>query len=155
VASQEVGDKVVAAVKSGKKFDALLDEYCPDKTLKEKGGDLGYLKAEDMERLSSELKEAVSKAAKATVLQKPFLVNGQWIVVRLEDKRKAEPPTFAQIKPALKNRMVPEFMVAVTLELIQKDGVKATDFNGKPIDFSAKELERSLAGVGEAGMAPD
>ncbi|MDR0632943.1 MAG: peptidyl-prolyl cis-trans isomerase [Holosporales bacterium] len=153
VASKDAGEKAIAAINSGKKFEVVAKDFCCDKEAVPNALD-GYQKKSALEGKSSELSAEVAKTPNATVLKKPWYVDGQWYVIRLEDKRKVEVPSFAQLKQHIKSRLVPERMVAFSLELIQKDGVKAQDFNGKPVNFSEKELERSLTGAGgDIGIA--
>ena len=148
VGTQENAEKALAALKSGKSFDAVLNEFTSDQRFKDKGGDMGYLKNDQISMLSTDLAEAVKKAPKATILPKAVEVNGQILVVRVDDKRKAEIPTFQQVKPILKKNLLPEFMVKATLKIIEKSNIDAKDFNGNKLDLSEKELEKTLGGVG-------
>ncbi|MDR3285056.1 MAG: peptidyl-prolyl cis-trans isomerase [Holosporales bacterium] len=152
VESKEKGEEVIKALKAGENFDAVLEKYCSDPRFKEKKGDLGYLRKEQITAISPELANAVIKAPKATLLPTLISVGGQMLVVRIEDKRKTEVPPFSQIKEQLKQRLIPDHMVKVTLDLMKKDGVKAFDFNGSSISLNEKDLEKALGGTANIAL---
>lgn len=145
VKTEQEGLKVIKELQGGKAFEVVLAEHATDPRLKENKGDLGYLKKDQLTMLSSAVASAVNKAAKATFLQKPFEINGQLFVIRVDDKRKVEVPTFAQTKEFLKQHLQQEYIVTATINAIQKEGVSAWDFNGKSIDLSKREeVEKHL-----------
>lgn len=145
--SAEDAEKALAELRTGKKFDEVFNKYCSNDAFKEKKGNLGYLSNDKVKMLSTELSEAVMKAPKATVIQKVFFVNGMYLVVRVVDRRQLTIPSFKETKEYIKDNLNSEKQVDVTLNLIEKYGVKAFDFAGKQLDLSQKELARSLGGV--------
>lgn len=147
VKSMDDGKNALDSLKKGKSFDSVMDTFCSDQRLKDHKGMMGYLTKDQLIRMSSELYDAVVKAPKATYVPKPIDVNGQMLVIRVEDKRQIELPKFQDVKHILKRRLVPECMIKVTLKMIESDAVKAYDFNGNPIDLSEKELEKTLGGA--------
>lgn len=151
VKTKEQGEKVIKELRAGKTFEKALEEYANGSAYKENKGDLGYLRKQQLIQLSSKLQETTFKAAKATTLPEVMDVNGQLLVVRVEDKKRIEMPTFAQSKEFLRQRLQQEYVVLATIEAIQKAGVLAWDFNGKPIDLSKKEeVQKQLSGASTA-----
>lgn len=151
VKNKETGEKVIKELRAGKTFDKALEEYASDPNLKKNKGDLGYLRKQQVIQLSSKLQEATTKAAKATTLPEVMDINGQLFVVRVDDKKRIEMPTFAQSKEFLRQRLQQEYVVIATINAIQKAGVLAWDFNGKPIDLSKQEeVQKQLGGASAA-----
>lgn len=144
VKSIEDGVKAINEVKAGKSFDTVMANHCIDPRFKENKGDMGYLNKNKLILLSSELYEAADKAPKATLLPKPIEVNGQILVVRIDDKRVKEIPSYQQSKDLIKRRLISERMIKVTLDMIQKNEVEAYGFNGNKIDLSEQALEKTL-----------
>lgn len=148
VKTKEDGEKVMKELREGKPFDEVLVKYASDPKFKQNKGDLGYLRKQQLIQLSSDLQEAATKAAKATTLPNVMDINGQLFVVRVEDKKPIEMPTFAQSKEFLRQRLQQEYVVIATINAIQKAGILAWDFNGKPIDLSKKEeVQKQLSGA--------
>ncbi|MDR1598023.1 MAG: peptidyl-prolyl cis-trans isomerase [Holosporales bacterium] len=143
--SEDKGKQIIAQLKSAQ-FDKVLAENCTDKQLLEKKGSLGYLTKEDLSRLG--LYESVKKAPKATVLPLPMRVNGQWLVVRVEDKRQQQLPPYAEAKEYLKKQLIQENTVNVTTRLAKEFGVVAYGIDGQELDF---EHLRDSLGEAAAG----
>lgn len=144
VKSKEEGNKAIAALKKGDSFDSVMDKFCADQRFRDNHGEMGYLRKGQLKRLSQELFDAVMRAPKATILPTPIEVNKQILVVRVQDKKPVDPPTFAQTESLLKKRLLPECMIKITLKLIESDNVQAFDFGGKALDLSEQALEQTL-----------
>lgn len=149
--SREKGQSAIKALTQGKKFDQVMDDFCSDQRFRDNKGDFGYLRSAQLKRLAPKLQESVARAAAGTVLTTPVEVQGQFWVVRVQDKRAIELPTLQQSKDVVTKRLFPECMVKVTMKLIADHPLSAYDFAGKPLDLTEAELERSL---GSAPIAP-
>lgn len=145
--TKEDGAAALKELNGGKAFDVVMKKYSSDQTLIDKNGDLGYLKKSKIMEMSEELVESVAKAPKATVLPKVIEINGSCFIVRVEDKRKIEVPTFQDAKGLLKRQAIPEAMIKSTLKLIAEQKVKAYDFKGTEINLSEEAIGSSLGGL--------
>ncbi|MDR1908235.1 MAG: peptidyl-prolyl cis-trans isomerase [Holosporales bacterium] len=148
VESAEHGKKAIAKLKGGTSFEAVMEEFCADKRVQDQNGDLGYLKKDELTRLSSDLLEQVKKAPKATILLNTVDINGQLWVVRIEDKRPIHIPTFAESKEYLKQNIIQEQTVKVAQGLMVQAGCNAFGVDGKNVDFSSDETLSEMLGDG-------
>lgn len=116
------------ALKKGGNFDTVLADAQKDSA--NKGGDLGYVRIDD---LPAPIAEKVKKAAKATTIPDVIKTEVGFHVVRVDDKRTQPTPTFEQIKDELLNFSAPKYITQV-VEGLRKD-VKFELFtqDGKPM----------------------
>ncbi|NBC47749.1 MAG: peptidylprolyl isomerase [Gammaproteobacteria bacterium] len=82
---------------NGKGFEDLAEEHSLGPTA-EKGGDLGWF---DSRRMVKPFADAVAEMEPGTYSQKPVQTQFGWHVIRLEETRAAEPPSFEEAKPQL------------------------------------------------------
>lgn len=127
--------KVLEEVRSGKtKWEEAVNRYSIDESVKEKGGDVGYVQRK---ALPEEFANVVFKAAKATLLPDIVRLGDKAAIVRVEDKRQVTPPTFQELEPNIKREIDAKVAMEHLAKLRQESGVKAFDIDGKPMDLEA------------------
>jgi peptidyl-prolyl cis-trans isomerase C len=151
VSSQSDGMTAINELKSGKDFDIVMEKYCSDQRFRDRKGDMGYLNENQLTMLSSDLCKAVVAAPTATILLKPIEVNGQLLVVRVEDKRQQEIPPYQQLKPQLRQRLIQEKMIKLTQDMYKEANGIAYGLDGNLIDLAD---ERWVEMMGQSAQAP-
>jgi peptidyl-prolyl cis-trans isomerase C len=99
-ASKEAEEKikaVIARLNKGEDFVKVAGEVTEDPSGKANGGDLGYFTKEQM---VPEFAEAAFKLNKGQI-SAPVKTQFGWHVIKLEDKRVKQPPTFEEVKPQI------------------------------------------------------
>lgn len=81
----------------GEGFETLAEENSLGPTA-EKGGDLGWF---DSRRMVKPFADAVAEMEPGTYSEQPVQTQFGWHVIKLEETRAAEPPSFEQAKPQL------------------------------------------------------
>ena len=128
VKTKEEAEEVIKDIKSGKSFDDLVKAKSIDDKTKEKKGEIGYVKRDE---LPADFANVVFSAAKATLVPNPISLGKLgWSVVRVEDKRPIEPPKFDEVKAELQKIVEQEKIVEVLEKLRTDSGVKAFDMSG-------------------------
>ena len=90
-------DAVVGILGQGASFEAVATERSIDEATRFSGGDLGYSTLDVMpQAYANALRD---QSAGATV--GPFQTEGGWAVLRVEDRRKENPPTLEQARPQI------------------------------------------------------
>jgi hypothetical protein len=147
----EAGRAAIKSIREGTPFNTVLSSYCTNKQFADGQYDLGYLRKDQLAILSPDLYSSVVTAANATVLPQPVEINGQFMVIRVDNKRLVAMPTYEQIKSSIRQRIASERVLKVTLSKINDFGVKAFGFSGELLDLSEGEVSRTL-GNSAAGM---
>jgi peptidyl-prolyl cis-trans isomerase C len=141
VKTKEEADAILKQLKSGKNFEELVNEKSLDTESKQKGGDLGYVRKED---LPQGFGDTVFKTAKGSIVAEPMKVGEVgFSVIRLDDKRPVEPPKFEKVKDEIYKAISPEYAVKVIESLRKDSGVKKIGLDGKPL--AEKTLEQRKA----------
>jgi peptidyl-prolyl cis-trans isomerase C len=128
VKTKEEAEAIIKEIKSGKSFDELVQSKSIDDKTKDKKGEIGYVRRDE---LPAEFGNAVFTAPKATLLPNPVnLGNIGWSVIRVEDKRNIEPPKFEEVKGELRGIVEGEKASEIMDKMREASGVKAFDMNG-------------------------
>ena len=90
-------DAVIGILGQGAGFEAVAAERSIDEATRFSGGDLGYSTLNVMPQAYADALR--DKPAGATV--GPFQTEGGWAVLRVEDRRKENPPTLEQARPQI------------------------------------------------------
>lgn len=98
VATEAEAKDIIAQLGKGGDFAKLAKEKSKDTGSKDKGGDLGWFPPAAMVKPFS---DAVAKLQKGQVTPAPVQTQFGWHVIKLEEKRKKQPPTFEEVKPQL------------------------------------------------------
>lgn len=99
VESEDDAKAISADLKKGGDFAAIAKEKSKDPGSKDSGGDLGFFTKDQM---VPEFAEAAFKLDKGEVSD-PVKSQFGWHVIRVDDKRTKEPPTFEQVKDQIEN----------------------------------------------------
>lgn len=90
-------DAVISILGQGAGFEAVAAERSIDEATRFSGGDLGYSTLDVMPQAYADALR--DKPAGSTV--GPFQTEGGWAVLRVEDRRKENPPTLEQARPQI------------------------------------------------------
>lgn len=121
---------VIAELKRGASFEELAKAKTQDPTGKDNGGDLGYFSKDEM---VPEFAEAAFALKPGETTKTPVKTQFGWHVIKVEDKRKAPPPTFAEAEQTLRAEMAQESVQSVVDGLKSKAKIKRFDIEGKPL----------------------
>jgi peptidyl-prolyl cis-trans isomerase C len=102
VKTEQEANDVLAALKKGKKFDELAKEKSQDPGSKVNGGDLGWAMPENFVK---EFSEAMTGLQKGQITQKPVKTQFGFHVIKLDDVRQAQGPSFDDVKTGLQQQM--------------------------------------------------
>ncbi len=94
VESEDDAKKIAADLKAGGDFAAIAKERSKDPGSKDQGGDLGFFAKDQM---VPEFAEAAFKLDKGQVSD-PVKSQFGWHIIRVDDKRTKQPPSFDQVK---------------------------------------------------------
>src|SRR3989338_8132215 len=125
---QEARD-VIAQLTKGGDFAKIAREKSLDPGSKEKGGDLGWFPPTAMVRPFS---DAVSKLQKGLYTTAPVQTQFGWHVIKQEDTRAAQPPTFDKVKEELRNNMQKQQLERLVADLRAKAKIVDNSQAGKP-----------------------
>jgi peptidyl-prolyl cis-trans isomerase C len=145
VATEDEAKAVIADLKKGAAFDKLAKDKSTDKASGAEGGDLGWFKKADMVK---EFADAAFALKKGDLTDAPVKTQFGYHVIKLDDRRKAAPPSFEEMSDQLREEMVRE---AVTAELDHlRSGAKIEKFN---MDGSKAEAKPATAPATPAAPA--
>lgn len=102
VSTEAEAKDVIAQLGKGGDFAKLAKEKSKDPGSKDKGGDLGWFPPAAMVKPFS---DAVGTLKKGQVTQTPVQTQFGWHVIKLEDTRTAQPPTYDKVKDNLKKQV--------------------------------------------------
>ena len=98
VDSEDAAKTIIADLGKGGDFAKLASEKSKDPSGKQNGGDLGWFSPDQMVKPFA---EAVAKMKKGEMTKKPVQTQFGWHVIRLDDTRKVDPPSFDSMKEQL------------------------------------------------------
>ncbi len=116
VKTEQEAKDVIAQLAKGGDFAKIAKEKSLDSS-KEKGGDLGWFSPASMVRPFS---DAVVKLQKGLYTTVPVQTQFGWHVIKLEDSRAAQPPTFDKVKDDLRNSLQKQQLEKLVSELRAK-----------------------------------
>lgn len=119
----------IAKLKKGTDFAALAAEVSIDES-KANGGNIGWVRMDEMPK---EFSDAVKGVAKATVVQKPVKTQLGFHVIKVKEKKPATPPTFEQVEPELIQAMAAKFAQKEIEALRAAAKIEKFDEAGKPL----------------------
>ncbi|MGD9924000.1 MAG: peptidylprolyl isomerase [Pseudorhodoplanes sp.] len=128
VESEDEAKAIAADLKKGGDFAAIAKEKSKDPGSKDSGGDLGFFGKDQM---VPEFAEAAFKLDKGQVSD-PVKSQFGWHVIRVDDKRAKQPPTFDQVKEQIQNFVQRKAQAEMIQKLraeakIEKLGEKSAD----------------------------
>jgi peptidyl-prolyl cis-trans isomerase C len=113
VPTKEEADKAIAEINSGKDFTEVATALSKGGSA-QNGGDLGYFVKDDM---VPEFAEAAFAMQPGEVSKQPVETQFGWHVIKVEDKRDRQPPSFEEVKPTLESEAQQEIVTALLKEL--------------------------------------
>jgi peptidyl-prolyl cis-trans isomerase C len=119
VKSKEEADAIIKAINDGAKFEDEAKKSI-DPSGKD-GGSLGWFNKGSM---VPPFADAVSKLEKGKMTQTPVQTRFGWHVIRLDDTRKLNAPTFTQVKSQIMGRMQQQQFQEFAKELMDKAKIK-------------------------------
>jgi peptidyl-prolyl cis-trans isomerase C len=128
VATEEEAKAIIDELDKGGDFAKLADEKSTDKG--GNGGDLGWFPKDQM---VPEFSEAAFKLAKGEYTKTPVKSQFGWHVIKVEDTRVSQPPSFEEAKDKLKTEVANEAVEARVKELRAKAKVEVYQLDGSPM----------------------
>ena len=122
VEDEKLANELIDKLKKGEKFEDLAKEHSKDPT-KDNGGDLGYFVKSAM---VPEFGDAVFSMKKGDISQKPVKTQFGWHVIKVEDSRPQQKPTFDQVKDRIRAQLGEEQIRSLVDELRGKSKVEVT-----------------------------
>jgi peptidyl-prolyl cis-trans isomerase C len=102
VEKEEEAKALIAQIKGGAKFEDLAKKNSKDPGSGEKGGDLDFAKPDSY---VPEFGQAMTKLKKGEMTQEPVKSQFGYHIIRLDDTREAQFPSFDDVKGQLRQRM--------------------------------------------------
>jgi len=121
--SEEDAKAVIAELDGGAEFEALAKEKSTGPT-GPNGGDLGYF---TRGRMVPEFEEAAFALDVGGYTKAPVQTQFGWHVIKLEDKRQVQPPSFAEVENQIRAVLLRERYFELLSELRKEAKVEITD----------------------------
>jgi peptidyl-prolyl cis-trans isomerase C len=144
VDSEEKANELHAKIVAGADFAQLAKENSTDTGSKDQGGVLGYFGHGQM---VPEFEAAAFKLEKGQVSE-PVHTNFGWHIIKVDDRRKKEPPSFAAVKDTILNSLVVRKAQDTATELRSKAQVEYVDAGIK------KQVEEQKLKQGQDAKKP-
>jgi peptidyl-prolyl cis-trans isomerase C len=125
---------LIAHVQGGMDFAEAARKYSTGPSAS-KGGDLGYFGRTDMVKPFADAAFALKKGE---FTQKPVKTKFGWHVIKVEDHRKVEPPTFEALKPRLVQEAGQGVAVAVMQNLVDTAKIERFALDGSSMKSAPK-----------------
>jgi peptidyl-prolyl cis-trans isomerase C len=120
---------VIAALRDGMEFGEAARRFSVDATGKD-GGDLGF-QTRDM--LNPEVSAVAFSLAPGQLLNYPVLSGGYWMVVHVEERRRAPQRAFPLVRESLRQAVALEKVATAVEALIKKTKVRFFDLAGQEL----------------------
>lgn len=140
VASESEAKDAKKKIDGGKSFEDVAKEYSKDPGSAAQGGDLGYFTPDRMVKEFSDAAFKLKKGEVSDPVKSPF----GWHIIKVEDIRKVEAPTFNEVKEPLRQQLQGKKMEDYLKGLTKNADVKVFDDKGKEVKFS-KEAPTTAA----------
>jgi peptidyl-prolyl cis-trans isomerase C len=130
VDNEDQAKAIIAELNKGAKFEDVAKAKSKDPSAKQNGGDLGYFSKEEM---VPEFSEAAFAMKPGQLSAKPVKTQFGWHVIKVEDKRQSQPPSFDEAKPMIREQLAEQTAEKVVTAARAKADVKRFDEDGKPL----------------------
>ena len=130
-ASKEAEDKIKAVIErlnKGEDFAKLANELTEDPSGRKDGGDLGYFTKDQM---VPEFSAVAFKLDKGQISD-PIKTQFGWHVLKVEDRRKRQPPEFDKVKPQLETYVERKAQVELVTKLRTAAKIERLDKPAQP-----------------------
>lgn len=125
VKTEDEAKDIIKQLDAGKDFTELAKEKSEDSS-KSDGGDLGYF---TKGRMVPEFEQAAFALEKGAYTKTPVKSQFGYHVIKLEDKRDAQPPAFDQVEPQVRQIVMQEKYSSIIDEAKKDQKVEITDEN--------------------------
>ena len=112
---------IIASLKKGGKFDEIAKKQSKDAGSGAKGGDLDWANPSSY---VPEFSEAMLKLSKGQMTENPVKTQFGYHVIRVDDIRSAQLPSFTEVKPQIAQQMQQQKLAAFQEELRKKAKVE-------------------------------
>jgi peptidyl-prolyl cis-trans isomerase C len=102
VESEDEAKKLIAQLKSGARFEELARKHSKDPGSADNGGDLDFAKPD---AYVPEFGQAMAKLKKGEVTDAPVKTQFGWHVIKLDDTREAQFPSFEDVRPQIEQQL--------------------------------------------------
>jgi peptidyl-prolyl cis-trans isomerase C len=102
VEKEDEAKALIAQIKGGAKFEDLAKKHSKDPGSGERGGDLDFAKADSY---VPEFGQAMSKLKNGEMTDAPVKSQFGWHIIKLEDSREAQFPSFDEVKDQVKQAL--------------------------------------------------
>ncbi len=140
VSTEDEAKALIAEIKKGAAFDKLAKEKSTDKASGAEGGDLGWFKKSDMVK---EFADAAFALKKGDLTEAPIKTQFGYHVIKVEDRRKAPPPSYEEMADQLREEMAREVITSQLDQLrsgakVEKFAIDGSKPDAKPAAPAAK-----------------
>ncbi|MEZ5813298.1 MAG: peptidylprolyl isomerase [Alphaproteobacteria bacterium] len=142
---------VLKKLKDGGDFVALAKEHSIDGT-KDKGGDLGYVSAQDKDKIIPEFLAAALALKPGEVSKEPVKTEFGYHIIEVTEERIRPPASFEQAKPFLAAQLSNAVLNDVITKWREEADVKVFDINGDPIEPAAGDESPEAPAAEEAAQ---
>ena len=136
VDTESKANAIMDKLKTGEKFEDLAKSLSMGPT-GPKGGDLGYFAKKDM---VPEFANVAFSMEKGAVSEKPVQTQFGWHVIKLEDIRERQKPSYEQVKPMIQAEKRREILDDLLQKWRKNADIKQFDINGKPLKDGANVI---------------
>ncbi len=119
---------IIGRLKKGEGFDKLAKEKSKDPGSAQKGGDLDFFSPEQMVKPFA---DAAYKMKVGELSQAPVKTDFGYHIIKVTDRRKANPPSMEEMKPQLLGELQGKAVNSYLYETFDKAGVEILDADGK------------------------
>ncbi len=134
--------EITASLKAGGEFAKLAEQHSTDTGSAKQGGDLGFFRHDRMVPAFADAAFALEKGA---VTEKPVKTEFGWHIIKLTDRRNAQPPSFEESKGGLRNELAQEIGSAIIKELREGAEIQRFAMDGSPLTEGGKPEEKTEA----------
>jgi len=135
VDSEAEAKRAIDDIKKGADFAKLAEERSTGPS-KSKGGDLGYFGQGEM---VPEFADAAFKLKPGEITEQPVQTQFGWHVIKVEDRKAAEAPSFEEAREELKAEMSRDIGISFVKDLREKADVQRFNMDGTPMQPAQPE----------------
>ncbi|MGB4106900.1 MAG: peptidylprolyl isomerase [Alphaproteobacteria bacterium] len=140
---------MIKQLDKGGNFEELAKANSTDATAKS-GGDVGYFIKDQMIPAFS---DAAFATAVGTYSKKPVKTDFGYHIIKVEDKRKRQPPTYEEAKIALQAQVREQILAELIQEWRNASGIERFDINGNAIEPSSGDVVPAAPAAAPAAPA--
>lgn len=133
-------------IEEGKGFEEVARTLSKDAGSAKQGGDLGYFTRDKMVKEFADAAFAMKKGEISAPVKSSF----GWHIIKVEDVRNIQAPTFAEVKDTLRSHLQEKKLNDYVTGLVKTADVKVFDSQGKPVAFDKNVVPQPVANAPKA-----